>query len=118
MLRNGIISEHEIKQTPSVHLCPRCELVNAIDNKYCSKCSYPLTPQAYEEIKSEENKRLKILEEKQKEKDNDILEMKDQIQMIMTTLGQILSNSNNNARRYELAKDLIEKRMYISNNNN
>ena len=44
--------------------------------------------------------------------------MKDQIQMIMTTLGQILSNSNNNARRSELAKDLIEKGMYISNNNN
>ena len=58
---------------------------------------------------------MKILEEKQKEKDNDILEMKDQIQMIMTTLGQILGNHNN--ARSELAKDLIEKGMYISNNN-
>jgi RNase P subunit RPR2 len=116
LARNGIISKHEIKQKSSVQTCPRCELVNAIDNKYCSKCSYPLTPQAYEEIKLEENKRLKILEEKQKEKDNDIREMKDQIQMIMTTLGQILGN-HNNTRRSELAKDLIEKGIYISNNN-
>jgi integrase/recombinase XerD len=116
LARNGIIPKHEIKQKSSVQTCPRCELVNAIDNKYCSKCSYPLTPQAYEEIKLEENKRLKILEEKQKEKDNDILEMKDQIQMIMTTLGQILGN-HNNTRRSELAKDLIEKGIYISNNN-
>lgn len=52
--------------------------------------------------------------EKQKEKDNDILEMKDQIQMIMTTLGQILGNHNNNTRRSELAKDLIEKGMYVN----
>ena len=53
--------------------------------------------------------------EKQKEKDNDILEMKDQIQMIMTTLGQILGKqNNNNTRRSQLAKDLIEKGMYVN----
>jgi hypothetical protein len=38
-------------------------LVNAIENKYCSKCSYPLTPQAFEEIKTEEDKRIRMLEE-------------------------------------------------------
>jgi integrase/recombinase XerD len=113
LARNGIISEQEIKQKPSVHLCPRCELVNAIDNKYCSKCSYPLTPQAFEDIKTEENKRWKVLEEKQKEKDNDILEMKDQIQMIIATLGKILGNQNNNTRS-ELAKDLIENGLYVN----
>jgi len=64
LARNGIISEHEIKQKPSIHVCPRCELVNGIDNKYCSKCSYPLTPQKFEDIKNEEDKKLKILEEK------------------------------------------------------
>jgi integrase len=114
LARNGIISEHEIKQKPSVHLCPRCELVNAIDNKYCSKCSYPLTPQAFEDIKTEENKRLKVLEEKQKEKDNDILEMKNQIQMIVATLGKILMGNQNNNTRSELAKDLIEKGLYVN----
>ena len=39
------------KNKPSILNCPRCELVNAIENKYCSKCSYPLKPEAYDEIK-------------------------------------------------------------------
>ncbi|MGD1838243.1 MAG: hypothetical protein ACPKPY_09345 [Nitrososphaeraceae archaeon] len=39
-------------------------MVNAIENKYCFKCSYPLVPQAFEEIKSEEDKKLKMIEEK------------------------------------------------------
>ena len=42
--------------------------------------------------------------------------MKQQIQTIMATLGQILGNQHNT--RSELDKDLIEKEMYISNNNN
>ena len=44
--------------------------------------------------------------------------MKDQIQMIMTTLGQILAGNQNNNKdtRSELAKNLIEKGIYISNN--
>ena len=37
-------------KTPILN-CPRCELVNAIDNKYCSKCKDPLKPEAYDEIK-------------------------------------------------------------------
>ncbi|MGB6534044.1 MAG: hypothetical protein WBF33_38690 [Candidatus Nitrosopolaris sp.] len=40
------------------------QLVNAVDNKFCSKCSYPLTPQAYEEIKAEEDEKLKAMEQK------------------------------------------------------
>lgn len=35
----------------------------AFDNKYCSKCSYPLIPQAYDEIKEKEETRIKKLEE-------------------------------------------------------
>ncbi len=34
---NGIAVESQAKQKPSVHICPRCEIVNAIENKYCSK---------------------------------------------------------------------------------
>ena len=48
----------------SILNCPRCELVNAIENKYCSKCSYPLKPEAYDEIKGMEEKRIKTLEQK------------------------------------------------------
>ncbi|MFY9797238.1 MAG: hypothetical protein WAJ93_16260 [Candidatus Nitrosopolaris sp.] len=40
------------------------QLVNAVDNKFCSKCSYPLTPQAYEEVKAEEDEKLKAMEQK------------------------------------------------------
>ena len=61
---NGIISENASKKKTSVIDCPRCELVNAIENKYCSKCSYPLKPEAYDEIKDSEEKRIKTLEEK------------------------------------------------------
>jgi integrase/recombinase XerD len=42
LVQNGIISEQQVEKKPSVLNCPRCNLVNAIDNKYCSKCSYPL----------------------------------------------------------------------------
>ena len=59
---NGIISENAIKKKTSIIDCPRCELVNAIENKYCSKCSYPLKPEAYDEIKSMEEKRIKLLD--------------------------------------------------------
>ncbi|MGN6351172.1 MAG: hypothetical protein ACTHL3_06880 [Candidatus Nitrosocosmicus sp.] len=34
---NGIIPEDEIIKKPSILACPRCELVNVIENKYCSK---------------------------------------------------------------------------------
>ncbi len=42
--RNGIIQETEIRTKPIISNCPRCEFVNAIENKYCSKCSYPIKP--------------------------------------------------------------------------
>ena len=44
--------------------CARCSLVNAVDNKFCSKCSHPLTPQAYEEIKAQEDVKFKAMEQK------------------------------------------------------
>jgi hypothetical protein len=44
LVRNGIVSESEIKKKPSIHLCPRCEFVNPIEYKLCSSCYYPLTP--------------------------------------------------------------------------
>ena len=61
---NGIISENASKKKTSMIECTRCELVNAIENKYCSKCSYPLKPEANDEIKGMEEKRIKTLEQK------------------------------------------------------
>lgn len=60
---NGIISPKELEKRPAVMICPRCSLANASENKYCSKCSYPLVPCAYDEIKEAEEKRLKRMEE-------------------------------------------------------
>jgi integrase/recombinase XerD len=45
-----------MQRKPSVLTCPRCSLVNAIDNKYCSKCSYPLVPSAFGNPITDENK--------------------------------------------------------------
>ena len=39
-------------------------MVNAADNKYCSKCSYPLIPSAFDEIKAPEDMKFKAMEER------------------------------------------------------
>jgi hypothetical protein len=54
LVQNGIMGEQEIQKKPSILNCPHCTLVNAIDNKYCSKCSYPLVSSAFDEIKEAE----------------------------------------------------------------
>jgi hypothetical protein len=63
----------------------QCSLVNAVDNKFCSKCGYPLTPQAYEEIKVEEDEKFKAIEQKY---DADIALLKEE----MRYMQQILNN--------------------------
>jgi hypothetical protein len=68
LVQNGIIIENEKKKS-LILTCPKCELTNVIENKYCSKCSYPLKPEAYEEIKLLEEKRIEQLELKY---DNDM----------------------------------------------
>ena len=73
---NGIISPEELERKPSIMICPRCNLVNAIENKYCSKCSYPLVPSAYQQIKEAEENRIKKMEE--------------QIQFLLDTQKEIL----------------------------
>jgi integrase/recombinase XerD len=64
LVQNGIISEQQVEKKPSILNCPRCSLVNAIDNKYCSKCSYPLVPSAFDEIKEAENIKIKQMQQK------------------------------------------------------
>jgi RNase P subunit RPR2 len=64
LIHNRILAGEEIQKKSSVSICPRCSLVNAIDNKYCSKCSYPLVPSAFEEIKVAEAMKIQSLQEK------------------------------------------------------
>ncbi len=61
---NGISIDNAIKQRPAISDCPRCNFINALENKYCSSCSYPLSSQAFDEIKQKEEIRIKKLEEK------------------------------------------------------
>jgi len=82
---NGIITSDSISKKLSVLNCPRCELTNALENLYCSKCSYPLKPIAFDEIKQSEEKRFKELEEKY---ENGMKQMKEDIE---NRLQQILS---------------------------
>lgn len=64
LVQNGIISEQEIDKKLSILNCPRCSLVNAAENKYCSKCSYPLIPSAFDEIKAAEDMKMQIMAQK------------------------------------------------------
>jgi integrase/recombinase XerD len=63
LTHNGSIPDNDFHKTPSSITCPRCSWVNALDNKYC-KCSYPLTPSAFDEIKATEDMKLQTLEKK------------------------------------------------------
>ena len=99
--QNGIVLDTSKVKRLTVIDCPRCQLVNQFENKYCSKCSYPLKPEAYDELKEKEEKEMK--------------EMKGQIETIMNTLGQLMmTNQNGVATKNKVAKDLIDKGMYIS----
>ena len=91
LIRNGIISEESAaaQRKPSVLSCARCSLVNAMDNKFCSKCSYPLTPQAYEEIKAQEDVKFKAMDQKYEQDMKAIREeMNHQFSQIMLMIQQ------------------------------
>jgi integrase/recombinase XerD len=84
---DGIITEEIERKKPTMQNCPRCDLVNIPKNRYCSKCSYPLKPEAYDEIKLSEEIRLKKLEEKHNLDMNTLREdIEKKIQNIMTTI--------------------------------
>jgi integrase/recombinase XerD len=104
LLQNGIISEQQIEKRPSVLNCPRCSLVNAIENKYCSKCSYPLIPSAFDEIKAAEEIKFKTMEER-------FNSMQSQMQTLLSILG-----STSKEGKQEIAKQLIENGIYKANN--
>ena len=66
LVENGIWIDDGNKPKSTVVDCPRCRLVNCINNKDCSSCSYPLTPSAFEEIKAAEELKLQALQVKYK----------------------------------------------------
>src|SRR5215211_1182220 len=87
LVHNGIISDSQKQKRPSVLICPRCELINAIDNKYCSKCSYPLIPSAFDEIKVAENERIQAIQLKYEQEMKSMRkEMENKFQQILTKI--------------------------------
>jgi integrase/recombinase XerD len=58
-------------------------LVNAIDNKYCSKCSYPLVPSVFDEIKEAENKKIQEIQQKYEQ---DVKVMREEMALHLTLL--------------------------------
>jgi site-specific recombinase XerD len=97
---NGIIPTKDLEKKPSVLSCPRCELVNSIENKYCSKCSYPLVPSAFDDIKIEENRKFEKLEKKY-EKMNSTLQ----------AIFSVIQDIDEQGKR-KLAVSLIESGLY------
>lgn len=62
LANDGIITE-ETKPQAVNRTCPKCGLVNPLENNLCSnaKCGYPLTEKAYHEIKDEEKMKNDVL---------------------------------------------------------
>jgi integrase/recombinase XerD len=85
LIHDGIISENELQKKPAVLTCYRCNYVNSIDIKFCSKCGYPLTPQAYDEIKEAENRNIQTLQQKYEQEMN---AMREQVNQIMLMIQQ------------------------------
>jgi integrase/recombinase XerD len=88
---NGIQSEDSKKAAPVLRNCPRCFVTNALETKYCGKCSYPLTQEAYEDSRTQEEKLILELQEKlaQMKEDNE----KRYLQvMALIRLNPLLSN--------------------------
>jgi hypothetical protein len=87
LVYNGIMAENELQKKPAVLTCPRCNLVNTFDNKYCSKCSYPLVPSAFDEIKEDEGRKIQAIEEKyQKDMKSMREEMESKFQQILAKI--------------------------------
>ena len=68
--QNGIILDTSKVKRSTVIDCPRCALINQLENKFCSKCSYPLKPEAYEELKEKEENEMKRMKQQINEMDN------------------------------------------------
>jgi len=103
LVHNGIISPDKLDKKPSILNCPRCDLVNAIETKYCSKCSYPLVPLAFEEIKLAEDLKINQLKEKY---EKDLKELRVQTDSKIDRIMQILQA---NPILAKVKKDVLQK---------
>jgi integrase/recombinase XerD len=100
--REGIdLDDSPFKPKPAIMNCPRCNETSPRENKFCSKCSYPLVPEAYDEVKASERKEMD--------------EIKQQYNQMNVTLQNIIAImvTADEATKKKLAQQLIEKGQYI-----
>jgi len=97
---NGISPPEEMKKKSSSLTCPRCELINVLENKYCLRCSYPLVPSAFDDLKMEENRKFEKLERKY-----------EKMNSTMQTIFSILQDIDEQGKR-KLAVNLIESGLF------
>jgi len=74
---------------------------STIDNKFCSKCSYPLTPQAYEELKANEDIKLRMVEQKHE------LDMKAMREEMNQQFSQIISMIQQNPKLTQIKPEAL-----------
>jgi integrase/recombinase XerD len=82
-------------------------LVNAIDNKYCSKCSYPLIPSAFEEIKAAEDAKIQTLQQKHEQ------DMKTMREEMSRQFNQIMSMIQQNPKLANIKQEALAKKIEI-----
>jgi integrase/recombinase XerD len=75
LVQNGISLGTEVKPSPTVSECARCQLVNSLENKYCSSYGYPLSVAAYEELKAADNEELNKVKMQLQELEADLSEL-------------------------------------------
>jgi integrase/recombinase XerD len=102
LLENGIICDSQAQKRSSVAYCPRCNIANTAENKYCSGCSYPLTTEGYDEMKEQENSKFRSLEER-------FNVMQSQIQSLMASLPGLKDQNQLNQTAQVLYKSGILK---------
>jgi len=100
LVHNGIIDQKLENMKITILNCPRCELVNAFENKYCSKCSYPLKSESFDELKAIENSKFEELDKKYHEINN-----------VLQNLIQGLSLISDSEKQ-TLAKQLIKNGVF------
>ena len=95
------MDDGEAKPKPAIISCPRCSEINPRENKFCPKCSYPLIPEAYDEVKASERKEMD--------------ETKQQYNQMSLTLQNIIAImvTADEATKKKLAQQLIERGGYI-----
>jgi integrase/recombinase XerD len=106
LAQNGIIPDIDLKKKPPVIACPRCSETNPRENKFCSKCSYPLVPEAYDEIKASERKEM-----------DEIKQQYNQMNVTLQNIIAIMVTADESTKK-KLAQQLIQRGGYMPESSN